>query len=71
MLLPIGGGIQSWASGAAPEIRLDARTEHSAPIIAALKPWFEKQLSMISSGSTLATDIRYALSPLGRPDQVP
>ena len=27
-----------------------------------MKPWFEKQLSLISSGSTLATDIRYALS---------
>ena len=38
------------------------RREHSAPIVAALKPWFEKQLSMISSGSQLATDIRYALS---------
>ncbi|UGY29178.1 hypothetical protein HU675_0022085 [Bradyrhizobium septentrionale] len=29
-----------------------------AAIVAALKPWFEKQLSMISSGSTLAE--RYA-----------
>nr|BAN09747.1 probable transposase [Mesorhizobium loti NZP2037] len=48
--------------GAPPQVRLDSRTEHSGPIIAALKPWFEKQLSMISSGSTLATDIRYALS---------
>ena len=27
-----------------------------------MKPWFEKQLSLISSGSTLAGDIRYALS---------
>jgi hypothetical protein len=26
-----------------------------------LKPWFEKQLSLISSGSALAGDIRYAL----------
>ena len=34
----------------------------SAPIVEALKPWFEKQLSLISSGSTLAGDIRYALS---------
>src|SRR5438477_3524762 len=54
--------IEATVRGAPPEVRLDARTEHSAPIIAALKPWFEKQLSMISSGSTLATDIRYALS---------
>ncbi|NEX00163.1 transposase, partial [Rhodopseudomonas sp. BR0G17] len=27
-----------------------------------LKSWFEKQLSMISSGSTLAEDIHYALN---------
>ena len=39
-----------------------ARKKLSAPIIEALKPWFEKQLSLISSGSTLAADIRYALS---------
>lgn len=31
-------------------------------MVAALKPWFEKQLSMITSGSTLAEDIRYALN---------
>jgi hypothetical protein len=54
--------VEATVRGAPPQIRLDARTEHSAPIITALKPWFEKQLSMVSSGSTLATDIRYALS---------
>ncbi len=54
--------IEATVRGAPPQIRLEARTEHSAPIIAALKPWFEKQLSMISSGSQLATDIRYALA---------
>jgi hypothetical protein len=43
-------------------VRLAARQEHSAPIITALKPWFEKQLSMISSGSRLAEDIRYGLA---------
>jgi transposase len=48
--------------GMAPDIRLAARKEHSAPIVAALKPWFEKQLSMISSASTLAEDIRYGLA---------
>ncbi|MER9345173.1 IS66 family transposase [Mesorhizobium sp. M0601] len=46
---------------ASPQARLAARREHSAPIIAALKPWFEKQLSMISSGSGLAEDIRHGL----------
>jgi transposase len=54
--------IEAIVRGAPPEERLAARKEHSAPIIQALKPWLEKQLSMISSGSTLATDIRYALS---------
>lgn len=48
--------------GSTPDIRLAARREHSLPVVAALKPWFEKQLSMISSGSTLAEDIRYALN---------
>jgi transposase len=54
--------VEATMRGASAEVRLAARQEHSAPIIAALKPWFEKQLSMVSSGSTLATDIRYALS---------
>ncbi|MGY3146511.1 transposase [Bradyrhizobium sp. USDA 3397] len=31
-------------------------------LVTALKMWFEKQLSMISRGSTLAEDIRYALN---------
>ncbi len=48
--------------GYAPDARLAARKKLSAPIVEALKPWFEKQLSLISSGSTLASDIRYALS---------
>ncbi len=54
--------IEAMVRGTAPEARLAARKEQSAPIIAAMKPWFEKQLSMVSSGSRLATDIRYALT---------
>ncbi|MGY3412826.1 hypothetical protein ACVWZV_008992 [Bradyrhizobium sp. GM5.1] len=54
--------IEAMVRGSSPDIRLAARREHSLPIIAALKTWFEKQLSMISSGSTLAEDIRYALN---------
>ena len=53
--------VEARVRGASPELRLAARREYSAPIVAALKPWLEKQLSMISSGSRLATDIRYAL----------
>jgi transposase len=54
--------VEATVRGMAPEDRLAARKEHSAPIVDALRPWFEKQLSMISSGSTLATDIRYGLA---------
>lgn len=54
--------IEAMVRGSSPDIRLVARREHSLPMVAALKPWFEKQLSMISSGSTLAEDIRYALN---------
>jgi transposase len=55
-------GIEATVRGEAPEVRRAARKEHAEPVIDALKPWLEKQLSMISSGSTLAIDIRYALS---------
>lgn len=54
--------IEAMVRGSSPDIRLAARREHSLLIVAALKPWFEKQLSVISSGSTLAEDIRYALN---------
>ena len=54
--------IEADVRGQPPDARLAARKKLSAPIVEALRPWFEKQLSMISSGSTLAGDIRYALS---------
>lgn len=54
--------VEATVRGMPSEVRLAARREHSAPIAAALKTWFEKQLSMIPSGSQLATDIRYALA---------
>jgi transposase len=54
--------VEATVRGMAPEHRLAARRDLSVPIIDALRPWFEKQLSMISSGSTLATDISYALT---------
>ena len=54
--------IEATVRGTSPQVRLVARQKHSAPIIDALKPWFEKQLSMISSGSRLAEDIRYGLA---------
>lgn len=51
--------------GMAPDARLAARRELSAPIVAAMKPWLEKQLSRLSSGSKLAEHIRYALGAWG------
>lgn len=60
--------VEATVRGASPQVRLAARREHSAPIIAALKSWFEKQLSMISSGSGLAEDIRYGLCSLAGAD---
>ena len=54
--------VDAMVRGASPAVRLAARKEHSAPIVAALKLWFEKQLSIISSGSRLAEDIRYGLA---------
>src|SRR5918996_1669387 len=54
--------IEASVRGMAPAVRLPARQGQSAPLVAALKTWFEKQLSMISSGPTLAADIRYALA---------
>lgn len=54
--------VEATVRGMTPQTRLAARQHHSSPIIAALKPWFEKQLSMTSSGSKLAEDIRYGLA---------
>ena len=61
-MLKAAHAIEATVRGLSPIIRLAARTEHSRPAVAALKPWFEKQLSMISSSSTLAQDIHYALN---------
>jgi hypothetical protein len=53
--------IEATVRGRAPEIRLAARTELAAPIVAAFRPWLEVQLSRIPRSSKLAEDIRYAL----------
>ena len=42
-------------------LRLVARREHAGPVVAALKPWLEAQLSRIPQKSQLAEDIRYPL----------
>jgi transposase len=53
--------IEATVRGRAPEIRLAARAELTAPIVAAFRPWLEVQLSRIPRSSKLAEDIRYAL----------
>ena len=54
--------IEKTVRGIAPADRLAARREHAAPVIAALKPWLETQLSRIPQKYLLAEDIRYTLS---------
>jgi hypothetical protein len=54
--------IEKVVRGKLPADRLAARREHATPIIAALKPWLEVQLSRIPQKSQLAEDIRYTLA---------
>lgn len=54
--------VEKSVRGQSPAARLAARREHSAPLIAALKPWLEAQLSRIPGKSQLAGDIRYTLA---------
>ena len=54
--------IEKTVRGSAPEARLAARRELSAPIIEAFRPWLEAQLSRIPKSSKLAEDIRYTLA---------
>ena len=53
--------VEKTVRGRPPEVRLAARRDRSAPLVAALRPWLEAQLSHLSSGSKLAEHIRYAL----------
>lgn len=53
--------VEKAVRGQPPATRLAARREHAAPIIAALRPWLEAQLSRIPRSSKLAEDIRYTL----------
>ena len=53
--------IEKTERGQDAAVRLAARREHAAPIIAALKSWLEAQLSRIPQKSQIAEDIRYTL----------
>jgi len=54
--------VEKTVRGLAPTARLAARQAHTAPILAALKPWLEAQLSRLAQKSQLAEDIRYTLA---------
>ncbi len=54
--------IEKSVRSSAPDIRLTARKDLAAPIIAAFRPCLEAQLSRIPRSSKLAEDIRYTLS---------
>ena len=54
--------VEKTVRGTNAAARLAARREHAAPIVAALKPWLEMQLSRIPQKSQLAEDIRYTLA---------
>lgn len=54
--------VEKTVRGKDPALRLAARRDHSAPVIAALKPWLEAKLSRIPQKSQLAEDIRYTLA---------
>jgi len=54
--------VEKSVRGKDAKVRLAARREHAGPVIAALKPWLEAQLSRIPRKSQLAEDIRYTLA---------
>jgi hypothetical protein len=48
--------------GQTAEQRRQGRQRRSTPILEALKPWLERQLTLVSGKARIATAIRYALS---------
>ncbi|WP_205026420.1 IS66 family transposase [Cereibacter johrii] len=53
--------IEASVRGQTPAIRMAARTELSAPIVTAFRPWLEAQLARIPRSSKLSEDIRSTL----------
>jgi len=54
--------VETACRGQSAEQRRRMRQLRSKPIIEALKPWFERQLGLVSGKSKVAEAIRYALS---------
>src|SRR6185312_6396034 len=54
--------VEATIRGQSPEVRLQARKRHSAPLLDALKDFLDSSLRRISGKSDLAGAIRYSLS---------
>jgi transposase len=54
--------VETGIRGQTAEQRRQGRQQRSAPILEALKPWLEHQLTLVSGKARIATAIRYALS---------
>ena len=54
--------IEAEITGRSAELRLAARRKHAAPILAELRTWLEEQRRRLSSKTTLAKAIQYALT---------
>lgn len=54
--------VEKTVRGKDASVRLAARREHAGPVVDALKPWLESQLSRIPQKSQLAEDIRHTLA---------
>jgi transposase len=54
--------VEAEVRGKDPSVRLAARAEKSAALIADLKAWFESRLTQVRGSSPTADAIRYALS---------
>ena len=54
--------IEAEIRGRSPEERCTERRRRSGPILAALKPWLDARLELVSQKSDLAKAIRYTLS---------
>ena len=54
--------VEAGIRGKTAEQRRQGRQQRSKPILEALKPWLEHQLTLVSGKARIATAIRYALS---------
>ena len=58
--------VEKEARGSPPDIRVELRRAHAAPVFDALEVWLAMQLTTISGKSPLAAAIRHALSRMER-----